>query len=75
MNTTIERTWKILSWNVRGVNAERKWDTIRDKILNSACDIVCLQETKKETFDSQFLKRICPRDFDEFDFTTGHMEI
>ena len=33
-----------------------------------ACDIVCLQETNKKIFDSQFLKRICPRDFDEFEF-------
>lgn len=68
MNSAIERPWKVLSWNVRGINAERKWDTVKDKILNSACDIVCLQETKKENFDSQFLKRVCPRDFDAFEF-------
>jgi exonuclease III len=47
------RNWSVLCWNVRGINSQEKWDAIRSKILESSCDIVCLQETKKESFDSQ----------------------
>jgi hypothetical protein len=40
---------------VRGLNSEKKWNSIRDKIVESKCDIVFLQETKKEQFDSTFI--------------------
>jgi len=29
--------------------------------------VICLQETKKETFDALFLKKICPSGFDSFE--------
>lgn len=45
------RSWKVLSWNVRGSNAEKKWNSIRDKISEATCDVVCLQETKRSFFD------------------------
>jgi exonuclease III len=35
----------VLCWNVRGLNAKEKWEAIRDKISESGCDVVCLQET------------------------------
>jgi exonuclease III len=53
---------------VRGLNSEKKWNSIRDKIVESKCDIVCLQETKKEQFDSTFIRNICPQHFDSFTF-------
>lgn len=59
------REWKVLCWNVRGLNLDRKWNSIRDK-MESQCDVVCLQETKKESFDSTFIKNFCPLAFDEF---------
>jgi hypothetical protein len=31
------------------------------------CDIVCLQETKKEAFDAAFIRKICPATFDRFE--------
>ena len=68
MNSSPSELWKILSWNVRGLNSERRWDAIRDKIVESDCDIVCLQETKKENFDAQFIKKFCPREFDGWEF-------
>jgi len=67
-NSSKIRLWKVLSWNVRGLNSEKKWDAIRDKIVESGCDIVCLQETKRETFDLQFLRKFCPKSFDAFEF-------
>jgi len=60
------RVHKILSWNVRGINSQEKWDAIPDKIVESACNIVCLQETKRENFDSAYLRKFCPRQLDCF---------
>jgi exonuclease III len=57
MDTNNVRNWVVLSWNVRGVNATWKWDVVKNKFLQSACDIVCLQETKKEMLDLHFLKK------------------
>ena len=41
------RSWNLMSWNVRGLNSKEKWSEIRDKIIEANCDIICLQETKK----------------------------
>jgi hypothetical protein len=41
------RKWKILCWNVRGINSQVKLTTIRNKILETNYDIICLQEIKK----------------------------
>ena len=62
------RSWFVLSWNVRGINSDKKWDANRDRVTNCNCDIVCLQETKKQTFDLMFIKKICPPSFDSFEF-------
>lgn len=62
------RSWQILCWNIRGINAVGKWDAVRDKIEESACSIVCLQETKKEHFDMAFVRKFAPKHFDQFDF-------
>lgn len=66
MNST--RNWHILSWNVRGINSSSKWDDIRNKIDESACDVFCFQETKKEDFDSYFLHHFAHRRFNKFSF-------
>lgn len=60
------RNIKFLVWNVRGINSLEKWDALRTKITESACQIVCLQETKRELFDSFYLKKFCPRSLDNF---------
>jgi exonuclease III len=40
----------------------------RKKITDAACDVFCLQETKKDTCDLAFLRNICLPDFDRFEF-------
>jgi len=60
--------WNILSWNIRGINAPSKWEAIRNKIEESSCSIICLQETKREHFDISFIRNFAPRQFDNFDF-------
>jgi exonuclease III len=36
--------------------------------LETNCEIICLQETKKEKFDTNFIKQFCPLAFDRFEF-------
>ena len=36
--------------------------------MGSGCDIVCIQETKREVLDPLFLKKIAPASFDCFVF-------
>jgi len=58
MNPSLSRrNWTILSWNIREINSQEKWDAIRSKIFESNCDVICLQETK-ESFDANYLKKI-----------------
>ena len=61
------QAWKVVSWNVRGLNSDRKWNSIRDKDVESKSEIICLQE-KKDSFDLSFIKNICPTEFDCFEF-------
>lgn len=67
MNNT--RSIHILVWNVRGINSQSKWDAIRDKISESSSSIVCLQETKREHFDLQYIKKFCPWQLSAFQFS------
>lgn len=67
MNRPLSKIWNILTWNVRGINSSWKWNPVKNKICQAACDIVCLQETKKDSFDSAFIRKICPASFDSFE--------
>lgn len=68
MNTQNLREWKVICWNVRGLNADRKWNSIRNKIIESACDVICVQETKTDVSDQAFIRQFCPPAFDAFLF-------
>ena len=70
MNQHQARNWKVLTWNVRGINSSWKWDSVKNKVICVQCDIICFQETKKDSFDSSFLRKIDPPPFDFFDFLT-----
>lgn len=67
MNHNVTRQWNILCWNVRGLNAARKWDSVRNKVVEANCD-VCFQETKKDSFDPSFVRKILPANFDDYLF-------
>jgi exonuclease III len=41
---------------------------LENKIEESGCDIICLQETKRQTFDMDYIKIICPRKFNKFEY-------
>ena len=50
--------WKIMNWTLRGINSEKKWLALASKIEESGCDIICLQETKREHFDRSEERRV-----------------
>jgi hypothetical protein len=62
------KSWKIMNWNLRGINSEKKWVALSNKIEESGCDIICLQETKRESFDLAYIKKNCPKKFTRFEF-------
>jgi exonuclease III len=63
MSTHLNRFWSVLCWNVRGLNAARKWDSVRNKVTEANCEIACFQETKKDSFDPAFIRKILPASF------------
>jgi len=54
------RNWNVLCWNIRGLNAESKWKSLKNKVSKRQCDVVCLPETKKEDFNILFFKLLYP---------------
>lgn len=60
--------WKVLNWNVRGINDKDKWLALSNKIEESRCDQLFLQETKREHFDHQYVKSFCPERLNKFDY-------
>jgi exonuclease III len=56
------RKFKILSWNVRGLNEKDKRATVLNFINSEKSDIVCLQETKLASIDDAVLKQIVGTD-------------
>jgi exonuclease III len=59
----------VFCWNVRGLNSECRQHDVRLKIEESDCDIICLQETKCESFDWCLIRKFCPKRFDNFVFS------
>jgi hypothetical protein len=49
------REWIILCHNIRGIILDKKWNSIKNKIQETKYEIICLQETKRESFDAQYL--------------------
>lgn len=56
----------ILSWNVRGLNAQARRDNVRTLVEDVRPWIVCLQETKLNVIDTFLVFSMLGRDFQEF---------
>jgi hypothetical protein len=67
-NSATFSDWSVLSFNVRGINSVVKGNGTHYAIRDSRCDIVCLQETKKEFFDRAGLRKFYPNSLDAFAF-------
>ena len=46
---------KIVTYNVRGLGRGLKWASIRNLVKKEQVDLLCLQETKKEVIDKNFM--------------------
>jgi exonuclease III len=64
----IHQSLKILSHNIRGINSDTKWNSLQNSIMETNCDILCIQETKKESFDDSYIRYFCNRSLDKFVF-------
>ena len=53
--------WLVLDWNVRGLNDKDKRLAVYNKIDESNCSVICLQETKCENFDHSFIRSFSPK--------------
>jgi hypothetical protein len=63
------RKWRILCWNVRGLNADNHQRALRSKIEESQCFVICIQETKCENIDHKFIIKFCHKRFDTFAYS------
>lgn len=57
---------KILIWNVRGLNRKARRDVVRMMVESTRPDIVCLQETKKESISRFMVFSLLGNVFDQF---------
>ena len=62
------RKWNILNWNIRGINSSDKWSAISNKIEESNCVVLCLQETKRDNFDPSYIRNFAPKRLGKFSF-------
>jgi exonuclease III len=62
------KLWNVLCWNIRGINLEKKWNALKDRLVEHACDVIYLQETKCDHFDLSFIHNFCPPMFYRFEF-------
>lgn len=64
----MNRNWSVLNWNIRGINDDKKWLAIANKISEADCAIVVVQEIKRESFDSAYIRNFCHRKLSKFDY-------
>lgn len=60
------RSWNILNWNIRGLNADDKQRAVRLKIDENSCAVYCLQETKMQHIDHSKIRKWAPKRFNQF---------
>lgn len=58
--------FSILIWNARGLNQKDRWNSVRETILSSNADIVCLQETKVADMSQRLFLSVFGTAFDKF---------
>ena len=69
MDPRSTRSWRVMCWNVRGLNSDDRQRAVRNKVEESMASVVCLQETKMECIDSMTVRNFCPSRFDSFVFS------
>ena len=62
MNSHHNKEWKVLCWNVRGLNSEVGHRAVRAKMEESPCSVICLQATKCGVFITELLEKFALND-------------
>jgi exonuclease III len=57
--------YKMLSWNVKGLNSHAKQGDIRQVINNLRPDLVCLQETKIAYLNTQLVRNVLGPNYED----------
>ena len=57
---------QVLCWNVRGLNNPAKRNVVREFVVESKVNLVCLQETKIDVFDPFLVMQCIGPSFDGF---------
>ena len=57
---------RILSWNVRGFNNPHKRDTVKNLLKDWKCEVVCFQETKLASTNSDTVKSLWGSSFNDW---------
>ena len=57
------KKFKLLSWNCRGLGSLEKCLVIRNVIRVSRCDVVCMQETKWNRMELNYITSVLPSFF------------
>jgi hypothetical protein len=52
----VTKNCNILCWNVRGLNASNRRDSVRNAVMSAGATIVCLQEMKIERWTSRLVR-------------------
>lgn len=50
------------------MNSKEKWLALSNTINETCCEIICLQETKREHIDSNLVRKFCPKRINKFDY-------
>jgi hypothetical protein len=57
------------AWNIRNYRYVGDVSAIREKIEESGCVVICIQATKRASFDHKSIRSFCPKCFDNFAFS------
>lgn len=60
---SLAQHFKILSWNVRGLNSGAKQEDVKQVIKDYKPDIICLQETKMAYIDTTIIRNSLGEDY------------
>jgi exonuclease III len=59
---------KILIWNVRGLNSSVRQDSVKELVISSQVDVICIQETKMQTVPRGSILSMLGADFTDYVF-------
>ena len=57
-NRQTQLDWMVFDWNVRGLNDKNKRLAVYNKIEECHAAVICLQETKCQSFDHSFVRSL-----------------